>query len=183
MAIRRNVDLGPIYLPVGEEVVRDSRPTPGTRPDAAAVQRFNEILQRDRRRRQGGHQRGDEDLAPEDLLGSVAGAETDSLPDPVDVGAEIAHLWVGTGLRSAREVRVGLRESLLPGTSVRMHEVEGRLCVDFTCSDHRIALWLDGKLPLLGQELGERLDRDMVLAITMDDGHAVSTFSWAGSES
>ncbi|RYX93969.1 MAG: hypothetical protein EOO28_16420 [Comamonadaceae bacterium] len=179
MSVRRNVDLGPIYLPVGEEVGRDVQREPAVKADAAAVHRFNAILERHRRGRDGERRQQDEPT-PEELLGSMAGVELESVADTDDVGAEIAHLWVGTGLRSGREVRVGLRESILPGASVRMHEVESRLAVDFTCANARVAEWLDRKLPVLARELGERLDRDIALSISMDDGRAVSSFAWNG---
>ena len=118
-------------------------------------------------------------MTPETLLGSLPEPDAGDLVDADDIGSEIAHLWVGTGLRSAREVRIGLRPSLLPDTQLRMHEVQNRLRVEFSCTTHRAADWLDRKLDLLARELGERLDRDVELAVYLGDGRLVRACNWA----
>jgi hypothetical protein len=61
---------------------------------------------------------------------------------------------------------------------VRLHESEGRLLIEFTCGTHRVADWLDRKLPALAGELGPRLNRPVTLAVIMSGGHCVGTHDW-----
>lgn len=168
----RNVDLGPMYLLVGEEDGPQGWTPPSTPVDTNDVSRFEALMHRDR-----GGQRHSE-LAPEALLGPLRAAEPDQLADTEDIGAEIAHLWVGTGLHGAREVRVGLREALLPDTSVRLCESQGRLRIEFTCETIRVADWLDRKLPVLARELGGQLSRELELSVSLGDGSLVGSRNW-----
>jgi hypothetical protein len=166
----RNVDMGPMYLQVGEEAASQGFTPAGA--DAKDVVRFESLMNRNG----GGHRHSE--ASPESLLGPLSPSEPAQLADTDDIGNEIAHLWVGTGLHSAREVRVGLREALLPDTSVRLHESQGRLCIEFTCGTHRVADWLDRKLPVLAREMGQRLDRPLELAVSMSNGAHVGTRHW-----
>lgn len=168
----RQVDLGPLYLQVGEDEAPGGWTPPGTAIDANDVSRFESLMHR------GRGQDHHAELAPEELLGPLRGMEPAQLADTGDIGAEIAHLWVGTGLNSAREVRVGLREALLPDTSVRLCESQGRLRIEFTCESIRVADWIDRKLPALARELGERLSRDLELAVFLGDGSLVGARNW-----
>lgn len=173
MATRpRHVDLGPMYLQVGEEEAPQSWTPPKAAVDANDVSRFDSIMHR------GRGQEHQAEAVPESLLGPLHGTEPAQLADTEDIGAEIAHLWVGTGLHSAREVRVGLREALLPDTSVRLCESQGRLRIEFTCESIRVADWIDRKLPVLARELGERLSRDLELAVFLGDGSLIGARNW-----
>jgi hypothetical protein len=167
----RSVDLGPIYLQVGEQTTPDWT-APGGEADAKDVARFESLMNR----RRGQQQQSE--VTPEMLLGALADYEREPYGEPDDIGAEIAHLWMGTGMHSAREVRVGLREALLPDTSVRLYESQGRLCIDFTCGTNRVALWLDRKLQVLARELGTRLDRPLALKVYMGDGSRAAGRDW-----
>lgn len=170
----RPVDLGPMYLQVGEEEAPQGWTPPSTSADANDVSRFQALMQR------GRGQEREAQLPAEALLGPLRAAEPEQLADTGDIGAEIAHLWVGTGLHGAREVRVGLRDALLPDTSVRLCESQGRLCIEFTCATVRVADWLDRKLPTLARELGERLTRELELAVFLGDGRLVGEHRWSG---
>lgn len=169
----RNVDLGPIYLQVGEAPAHEGWPGRNV-AEPADVGRFESILQR------GGRRRHERDTPAEIVLPLVGAAEPEHLADAEDIGAEIAHLWVGTGLHSQREVRIGLRQAMLPDTSVRLLEADGRLLIEFTCAGHRVADWLDRKLPVLAAALGERLQRQVELTVSMASGDRVGTFRWCG---
>lgn len=173
MATRpRNVDLGPLYLQVGEENVPQSSESLARNADAGDVARFESIMHRKR-----GQERRSE-VTPEMLLASPLEPELAHLAEPHDICHEIAHLWVGTGLQSDREVRMALREALLPQTSVRLCEVHGRLRIEFTCATHRVADWLDRKLQVLARELGQRLERPLELAVFMADGSCIGERNW-----
>jgi hypothetical protein len=168
----RNIDMGPLYLQVGQED-GPQWTVPGNDAPTSDVTRFESLLKRDQRR----HQELVE-VSPEALLGALREPEAEPFGETGDVAAEVAHLWVGTGLRSGREVRVGLGQALLPDTSVHMFEAEGLLRIEFTCATHRVAAWLQRKLKPLAVELGGRLDRELELAVSMSDGSLVGSRKW-----
>jgi hypothetical protein len=164
----RNVDFGPMHLRVGEQDAAQAGGLPTGDAGAADVARFESLLHRER------HRERQSDLAVDALIGALAGHDPAALADAETLGAEIEHLWVGTGLRSEREVRVGLREAILPDTSVRLYEAEGLLRVELTCGTSRVADWLHRKLPALADGLGERLQRRVAVAVFKGDGTRVS---------
>ena len=169
----RNVDLGPIYLQVGQDGGTQDAAPPAGEADTVDVARFESLMHRSRERQQQ-----ETDAAVDMLLDPLAGSQPQELADASEIGDELAHLWVGTGLRSGREVRMGLRAALLPETSVRLHDSEGLLRVEFTCGTHRVAHWLLGKLPAVASELGERLARALEVAVFMGDGTLVGSRTW-----
>ncbi|MBC7602615.1 MAG: hypothetical protein H7255_08155 [Ramlibacter sp.] len=169
----RNIDLGPLYMQVGEEEATQSWTPPAGAPDSNDVARFQALLHKGRRNRQT-------EAPPDALLRAPGEPEPNELADTGDIGAEIEHLWVGTGLTSAREVRVGLRQSLLPDTSVRLHQTEGLLRIEFTCATNRVALWLQRKLPVLASDLGERLQHPLEISLFMGDGTLANRHTWSG---
>jgi hypothetical protein len=170
----RCVDLGPLYLQVGEEARgADGAPTRDT-ADAADTARFDALMQKGRH-----HQQRETDAAADLLLEPLREPQAQLLPESDDIGRELAHLWVGTGLRSAREVRVGLRDALLPDTWVRLHESEGRLRIEFACASAHVAHWLVRRLPAVASNLGERLQRPLELHVSMN-GAGVGEHRWPG---
>ncbi|HTH78703.1 MAG TPA: hypothetical protein VL593_06965 [Ramlibacter sp.] len=168
----RNVDLGPVYLQVGE----DAGPKDAMPSDADAnvrdVARFDSLMRRADR------QRDEADIPAEALLDPLRAPQVQHLAQADDIGNEVARLWVGTGMHSGREVRVGLREALLPDTSVRLFEADGRVRIEFTCGTSRVADWLDRKLAELARSIGERLQRPLELAVYMAGGNLVGTNHW-----
>lgn len=173
MATRpRNVDMGPMYLTVGEEAGPERWISPDANAQSTDVSRFAAIMNRDK-----GQQRH-APTAPEALLGALLETDAAEFASTDDISAEITYLWVGTGVASDREVRVGLREELLPDTAVRLFESEGRLRIEFTCGTSRVAEWLVRKLPVLTRELGQRLNRPLELAVLMNDGSVVGSRNW-----
>jgi hypothetical protein len=173
----RSVDLGPLYLQVGEDAARAGWTQHGSGADAGDVTRFEALMQKGRK-----HQERETEAAVDALLEPLREPEAPVLAQPGEIGDEIAHLWVGTGLRSEREVRVGLREALLPDTTVRLSESEGRLRIELACGAARVADWLDRKLPALARELGERLNRPLELVVSMAGGSVVAERRWPGDE-
>jgi hypothetical protein len=165
----RNVDLGPMYLQVGEEAGAGRWLDPDAKASAGDVSRFEAIMNRGREQ--------PAESAVEALPGPLGPAPAE-LAQAGEIGAEIEYLWVGTGLASDREVRVGLREALLPDTAVRIHESEGRLFIEFSCGTARVGEWLARKLPVLTQDLGERLSRPVTMAVSMGDGTLAGSRDW-----
>ncbi|MRD47070.1 hypothetical protein GHT07_07255 [Caenimonas koreensis DSM 17982] len=169
----RNVDLGPLYLQVGEEDASQGWTPPASGADSNDVARFQALLHKGRERHQ------QTDTTPEAQLWAVNAPEPQELANTDDVAAEIAHLWVGVGTSSAREVRVGLRATLLADTSVRLYEAQGELRVEFSCGTNRAALWLQRKLPVLAKEVGQRLQRPLELSVRMSDGTLAASCRWS----
>ncbi|MBC7599803.1 MAG: hypothetical protein H7238_12410 [Polaromonas sp.] len=169
----RQIDMGPMYLPVGQDEVSQSWPAPRTSVQTGDVARFESLLKRDK-----GHQHHDVEMSPEALLATLRDPEPEPFGETGDIAAEVAHLWVGTGLRSGREVRVGLGQALLPDTAIHMFEASGLLRIEFTCATHRVASWLQRQLKALTSELGERLGRELELSVSMRDGSLVGCRTW-----
>lgn len=168
----RNVDLGPMYMQVGEEDASSGHGSSLPPADPNSVARFQALMHRKR------HDTPPAPHTPETL---DAPATWDGLPgfgDPDDLGAEIAHLWTGTGMQSEREVRMGLREALLPGTSVRLLEAGGRLRIEFTCAARTTAEWLGRRLPALSRALGQRLNRSISVAVYTTSGVLTDACEW-----
>jgi hypothetical protein len=172
----RNVDLGPIYLQVGDDGGAQSPAPSVADANAGDVSRFDSLMRRT------GQQREDSEIPVEALLDPLRAPQVQQLAEADDISQEVARLWVGTGMHSGREVRVGVREALLPDTSVRLYESEGRVRVEFTCGASRVADWLDRKLVALARGLHERLKRPIELAVCMSQGNLVGTCNWPEDE-
>jgi len=170
----RSVDLGPMYLQVGQEESHHGSQPAGA--DAGDVARFQSLLG-ERRGRRSTDLPDDALQVPGPLEAPPAVAIEDGEKDLCD---EIAHLWVGTGLHSRREVRMALRESLLPDTSVHLFEAGSCLRIEFICGTLRIADWLVRRLPGLARNLGGQLDRELELSVVHGDGSIAGSLRWAG---
>lgn len=173
----RQVDLGPMYLPLGKERPRD--PPTAAKPLAAGrredVDRFRALM--------GGAWAASANppglVAPVSLL-----ARRDGSPPATDEGDRpgfidaMERLWVGEGLDGEREVRIGVRNPILPDTAVRMRLLEGRLQVDLDCLDGRRAHYLAGQLDGLARELGSRLNRPVRATVEHVDHGLVRSVVW-----
>ncbi len=78
-------------------------------------------------------------------------------------------LLVGDGRNGRLEGRLELKGEVLPGVSVSIAQVEGRLEVDFTCSVERSRLFLTQALPELARTLAERLQTAVLVRVQTDD--------------
>jgi hypothetical protein len=166
-----------MYLQVGEETSTQG-PVPASEDaNTSDVSRFESLMRKGSDQRQQ-HESGS---LVDEVFDPLRGSNAQALAGTGEIGDEITHLWVGTGQRSAREVRVGLRDALLPDTSVRLYESEGMLRIEFTCGSARVAHWLDRKRAVLARELAERLRRGVVIALLMTDGSVVGSSEWSGN--
>ncbi|WP_048439643.1 type III secretion HpaP family protein [Caenimonas sp. SL110] len=168
----RNVDLGPLYLEVGEGGAASGTSRPAGAVDNRDISRFESLMHKGHG--QGRHRHLEEAMA----VGPLQGMHHIPFADTEEIGAEIAHIWAGTGLHSAREVRVVLREAILPETAVRLCESNGRLRIEFTCGSNRVSDWLGRKLPGLASDLGARLDRELELVIFTKDSSITAECNW-----
>lgn len=178
----RQVDLGPMYLPLGQERQRPVAPAAkavpvGRRED---VDRFRELMQRS-----PGALASPGGVAPLSLLAR----RDDSDPPPCGRGEHpglidaMERLWVSEGLHGEREVRIGLRNRILPDTAVRMRTLEGHLQIDLSSLDGRGARQLAAQLESLAHELGSRLDRPVVATVEHVDHGLLRTASWFPGQS
>lgn len=85
------------------------------------------------------------------------------------IGDGIERLMVDDGSNGNRQVRMALKDDLLPGVTVAIQELDGRLQVDFICSDESSRLRLNEAAPSQAQALAERLRREVLLRVQTDD--------------
>lgn len=84
------------------------------------------------------------------------------------LGDALERLMVGEG-RHGQQVRMELKEEVLPGVSVALEENEGRLLVTFFCRDEESRCRLAEGLPHFATTLAERLRRDVRVRVQNDD--------------
>jgi hypothetical protein len=127
------------------------------------------------------HSAPDRALTPFELLGSPAVHRVTAADTPVPVlapdpqlfrriGEVVERLMVGDGRSGNRQVRMDLKEDLLPGVTVTVQELDGRLEVDFTCIHDLPRQRLADAAPEQAQVLASRLDRDVLLRVQAREG-------------
>ena len=101
---------------------------------------------------------------------SAAPTPAQRSPNPLaqGLGDAVERLMVGEGT-SGEQVRMELKDDVLPGVCVAIEEREGRLQVDFICSVERSRLKLTDALPDMAHTLAERLRRDVLMRVQTDD--------------
>jgi hypothetical protein len=99
-------------------------------------------------------------------------APATAAPDPhlsQGIGSAVERLMVSDGRSGNQQVRMELKDDLLPGVTVIVQELEGRLQVDFICSVEASRLRLNEAAPSQAHELAQRLRRDVLLRVQTDD--------------
>mgnify|MGYP000970440488 FL=1 len=86
-----------------------------------------------------------------------------------EVATGIERLMVGDGSSGHRQVRIELKDELLPGVSVTVQDTDGRVQVDFICSNEDSRLRLNAALPTNAHTLAQRLRRDVLMRVQSDD--------------
>lgn len=90
-----------------------------------------------------------------------------------DAGRQIAEaveqLMVDEDSRGQRQVRMDLKDEVLPGVTVAIQEAEGRLRVDFLCRHEAPRLQLNAAASAMANELAHTLRRDIWLRVQTDD--------------
>jgi hypothetical protein len=108
------------------------------------------------------------------LFGGPAASEqrdTKSTPNGLTEGLAQAadRLLVGDGSSGRREVRIDLKDEVLPGVTVSVYEDEGRLVAAFACSSESSRETLNGCAQPLADELARSLSRPTLVRVTTDD--------------
>ena len=93
----------------------------------------------------------------------------------------IAGLYVGEGAHGGKQVRLDLKEDALPGVTVAIEEVGGRMQIDFTCSVEASRLRLNDAVPEVAPQVAGRLERDVLMRVQTDDEEDRRLFEVAAS--
>ena len=78
-------------------------------------------------------------------------------------------LLVADGSQGRRQVRVELKDEVLPGVSVSVYEAEGRVVADFTCASETSRERLASLARPLAGQLAESLGRPTRVRVATDD--------------
>ena len=156
----RQVDLGPMYLPVGEEagfpVERD-----GLASDAA---RFDDILGA------GLRSRNTSDRPARALL------QADEGPSVADLASHVQNLWEREEGSTEAEVRVLPGHHVSPHTSLRLLVRSGTLHVEIHCNASANSAWFIPRLPPLAEDLVLRLRRRICVSLFGPTGFRIGHF-------
>lgn len=116
------------------------------------------------------------------LFGSVpVRAVIEEQPPAPPIGEMVERLMVDDGSHGGKQVRMELKDDLLPGVTVAIQELEGRLQVDFICSVESSRLRLEAAAPGQARQLAEKLQRAVLLRVQTDDEDDPCLFEAAGS--
>lgn len=96
-----------------------------------------------------------------------ADAPPQALADALLGSAE--QLLVADGSQGRRQVRVELKDEVLPGVSVSVYEAEGRVVADFTCASEPSRERLASLARPLAEQLAESLGRATRVRVGTDD--------------
>lgn len=112
--------------------------------------------------------------SPFALFGSGARAtapggdcQSEALAQALSETAE--QLLVADGSQGRRQVRVELKDDVLPGVSVSVYEDEGRMVADFICANESSRERLCAMAPELAAQLAESLDKPTRVRVGTDD--------------
>ncbi len=111
---------------------------------------------------------------PFSLFGSAAGAVAPPAGGPSQALAEALQgsaeqLLVADGSQGRRQVRVELKDDMLPGVSVSVYEEAGRVVADFICANEASRERLAAMARPLAEQLAGSLGRDTRVRVSADD--------------
>lgn len=158
----RQVDLGPLYLPLGEDAGFAIERT-GLADDA---DRFSALL----------------DAAPRstgDKLAHSAGPSENG-SSVSDLADHVRTMWERDASGDDTEVRVIPGKDVSPHTTLRLHVRSGVLHVDIHCDASANPAWFIPRLPSLARDLASRLHRPISVVLFGADGDRIGHFE--GSE-
>lgn len=132
-------------------------------------------------------ERADEAPRPFALFGAAAAplAGASSQPDATageaaELGRTLAasaeRLLVSEDGGNGREVRIDLKDELLPGVSVRIYEDQGRLVTAFVCASEDARERLNAWAPGFAAELAQSLRREVLVQVQTDDPEDLRLF-------
>lgn len=166
----KQVDLGPMAMPLGDDVTDQPKVIPAHRLD---VQRLNQLLANGKQRQNASNTfRSDEIDSALIIPSEFAIAEADALVQLTETMSEMAPRSVFTNSRS---VQLQLNAELLPDTTLTAYEFAGRLHFEIRVSDTTRQSWLSSKLPWLVCQIGKKLGQPIRVSIL-----ASSSGEWPG---
>lgn len=135
-----------------------------------------------------GTAQGQPQMRPFDLFAHAAPA-----PDPGQAATErraqvieetVSRMLVSDASRGGTaEVRVRIRDDLLPGTEVRVSEQAGRLEVHFVATDPASVTWLAAQAESIAGEISRRLRRDVRVSVKREGEDAEHVADGSGNAS
>lgn len=157
------------------------------------AQRFSDMMRRDGEaagQDPSQHNDGGDAVLPGpfDLLrpGSMGGTRAEGLAagrggDLQQIVQAVAdRVMVSEGGDGAQEVRIHLKDSVLPGVEVRVRQEQGRMVVEFVSQNADSTRFLDAQRGALGAMLEGRLKTDVEVRVTTSDGTETSGESGNG---
>lgn len=180
MTVDRNVRLDVSLTDVGDRTLGRwaARERPREEPDEKARERFDRAFSGEEEDKPAREEEEHEPPRPFDLFGGGAARARSREPA---AGAAAAPAWagqlekmlsrlmVGEGTAGGKQVRMELSDDVLPGVTVAIQEVDGRLQVEFICSVPASRLRLEASVPQEAQPLAQRLGRDVLLRVLDDN--------------
>lgn len=111
---------------------------------------------------------------PFSLFGAAAAAALPPTDTPPGALAEALlgsaeQLLVADGSQGRRQVRVELKDDVLPGVSVSVYEEAGRVVADFICANEGSRERLTAMARPLAEQLADSLGRDARVRVSADD--------------
>ncbi|WP_313625245.1 hypothetical protein [Achromobacter sp.] len=112
--------------------------------------------------------------SPFSLFGAGAAATAAGAPGQSEALAQALsetaeQLLVADGSQGRRQVRVELKDDVLPGVSVSVYEDEGRVVADFVCANESSRERLCAMAPELAAQLAHSLGRPARVRVSTDD--------------
>ena len=93
----------------------------------------------------------------------------------------IGRMMVGDGSSGNRQVRIELQDDALLGVSITVQQIDGRLQVDFVCSNEQSRLQLNRAAPSLANQLADRLKQDVLVRVQTDDDEDLCLYEIVGT--
>ena len=182
MNVDRKIDLHVSVPDFGHHQFESGTPSGGgarqQQPDAQTRAHFESVLAGEINEGAKLQDGGAENGSPASMFSLLSGlpmvkpSRPERMPEfelSAQIGNSIERLMVNDGEHGQRQVRMELKDDLLPGVTVVIQELEGRLQVDFVCSVESSRLRLNQAAPEQARTLAERLGRDVLLRIQTDD--------------
>jgi len=107
------------------------------------------------------------------LFGGPAAPAPQAAAAPLGLAGSLAEaadrLLVGDGSSGRREVRIDLKNEVMPGVTVSVYEEEGRLVAAFACASEASREKLNACAQVLADELARSLGRSTLVRVSTDD--------------
>jgi hypothetical protein len=159
------VDLGPLYMPVGDTRGNDARRL----PSAADTERFSQLVAA-----VPSAQTAPDSAPALPFLSSFHAEDETARAGPAaqqsSLAAQLERLWLERYGDSRRELRASEKNAILPGMALCMYEESGSIGLEIRCGANASTLWLVPRVPTLARDLADRLGKQVQLWVYQSDG-------------